>query len=461
MRTLVKGGTVVGSDGTFVGDVLIDGESVLQVGTAIDAPVDRTIDAAGCLVLPGLVDNHTHLSMPTSGTMTCDDFDTGTAAAVAGGTTCIVDFAIQTDGSLMKGLETWQEKAGGRAHIDYGFHLAVTDASDAAIEEMQQAVDAGVSTFKIFMAFKGAFMVDDDQMLRVLRRTGETGGMLLVHAENGDAIDVFVRDALAAGDTAPRFHATTRPADLETEATARAIRLARWAGRPLFVVHVTCAGAVDEVQRARDRGEPVFGETCVQYLLLTEDELARPGFEGAQFVCSPPLRTEADQEVLWAALRQNALQGTSSDHCPFTLEQKRMGLDDFSKMPNGMPTIEHRLSLMYEHGVRTGKISLPELVETTSTGPARVFGLERKGRIVPGADADLVIFDPERELRISAKTHYMASDYDPFEGWVCRGAVRTVLSRGETVVEDGRVISTPGRGRYVARTAYPADGAAG
>lgn len=461
MRTLVKGGTVVGSDGTFVGDVLIDGERVLQVGTAIDAPVDRTIDATGCLVLPGLVDNHTHLSMPTSGTVTCDDFDSGTAAAVAGGTTCIVDFAIQTDGSLMKGLETWQEKAAGRAHIDYGFHLAVTDASDAAIEEMQQAVDAGVSTFKIFMAFKGAFMVDDDQMLRVLRRTGETGGMLLVHAENGDAIDVFVRDALAAGDTAPRFHATTRPADLETEATARAIRLARWAGRPLFVVHVTCAGAVDEVQRARDRGEPVFGETCVQYLLLTEDELARPGFEGAQFVCSPPLRTVADQDVLWSALHQGALQGTSSDHCPFTLEQKRMGLDDFSKMPNGMPTIEHRLSLMYEHGVRTGRISLPELVETTSTGPARVFGLERKGRIVPGADADLVIFDPERELRISAETHYMASDYDPFEGWVCRGAVRTVLSRGETVVEDGRVISSPGRGRYVPRTAYPADGAAG
>lgn len=455
MRTLVRGGRVVGSDGEFSGDVLIEGQTIAQVGTAIEASVDRVVDASGCVVMPGLIDNHTHLSMPTSGTVTCDDFETGTAAAVAGGTTCIVDFAMQTDGSLLKGLEAWHAKAEGRAHIDYGFHLAVTDANERAIAEMQDAVDAGVSTFKVFMAFKGAFMVDDDQMLRVLRRTGETGGMLLVHAENGDAIDVLQRDALAAGNVAPRYHALTRPADTEAEATSRAIRLARWAERPLFVVHVSCAEAVGEVQRARDRGEPIFAETCVQYLLLTDEELSRPGYDGAAFICSPPLRRRADQGVLWAALGSGGLQGCSSDHCPFTLEQKRLGIDDFTKTPNGMPTIEHRLSLMYEHGVRTGRLSLPDLVEVTSTGPARIFGLESKGRIAPGMDADLVIFDPERELHIAAATHYMASDYDPFEGWRCRGAVRTVLARGETVVEDGKVVSTPGRGRYVPRTAFP------
>jgi dihydropyrimidinase len=317
---------------------------------------------------------------------------------------------------------------------------------------MQRAVDEGVSTFKVFMAFKGAFMVDDDQLLRVLRRTGETGGMLQVHAENGDAIDVYVREALAAGNTAPRFHGITRPPDLEAEATARAIRLARWAGRPLFVVHVTCEGAVREIQAARDRGEPVHAETCVQYLVLTGEELARPGFEGARFVCSPPLRTAHDQQVLWRALRQGALESCSTDHCPFTLEQKAMGLGDFSKTPNGLPTIEHRLSVLYDRGVRTGRMTLGELVATTSTNPARRFGLApRKGEIAPGADADLVVFDPERERTISAASHHTASDYDPFEGWTLRGAPRTVLSRGDVVVRDGVVVSRPGRGRYLRR----------
>ncbi len=452
MRTLVQGGHVVTSLGARRADVLVDGERIAQLGLGLEVTPDRTIDATGCLVLPGLIDHHTHLAMPTSGTVTCDDFDTGTAAAAAGGTTCIVDFALQTDGSLLRGLEAWHEKAAGRAHVDYGFHLAVSDASEQAIAEMGRVVEEGVSTFKVFMAFKGAFMVDDDQMLRVLRRTGETGGMLLVHAENGDAIDVYVREALAAGNVAPRFHAATRPADLEVEATSRAIRLARWAGRPLFVVHVSCEGAVREIQAARDRGEPIFAETCVQYLLLTEDELARPGFAGAQFVCSPPLRTERDQEVLWAALRQGALESCSTDHCPFTLEQKELGRGDFSKMPNGLPVIEHRLSLLYDRGVRAGRITLEQLVELTATGPARRFGLApRKGEIAPGADADLVVFDPERAHTISAATHRMASDYDPFEGWTVRGAPRTVLARGDVVVEDGAVVSRPGRGRFVAR----------
>lgn len=452
MRTLVQGGEIVTAGGVRRADVLIEDERIAQIGVGLDATGAAVVDAAGCLVLPGLVDNHTHMAMPTSGTVTCDDFESGTAAALAGGTTTIVDFALQTEGSLLRGLERWREKAAGRAHCDYGFHLAVSDANAQAVAEMDRAVQEGVTSFKVFMAFKGAFMVDDEQMLRVLRRTGDTGGMLLVHAENGDAIELYQQEALAAGDTAPRFHGTTRPPEAETEATSRAIRLAAWARRPLFVVHVSCEGAVREVQAARDRGEPVHAETCIQYLTLTGEEMARPGFDGAQFVCSPPLRTERDQEVLFGALRQGALEIVSTDHCPFTLEQKAMGKGDFTKMPNGLPVIEHRLSLLYDRGVRAGRLTLPELVAITATNPAKRFGLApRKGEIAPGADADLVVFDPERELTISARTHHSASDYDCYEGWTVRGAPRTVLSRGEVVVNDGEVVSTPGRGQYLKR----------
>ena len=461
MRTLIRGGRVVTAAEEYDGDVLVEDETVLATGAGLDALADDVIDATGCLVLPGLVDNHTHLSMPFGGTMSCDDYDTGTAAAVAGGTTCIVDFAIQTDGSLLKGLETWQERADGAAHIDYGFHLAVTDASTAALGEMEQAVAEGVTTFKCFMAYKGQLMVSDEALLGVLRQTGRTGGLVLVHCENGDAIEVYQREALAAGHVEPRYHATTRPPAVEGEATGRALRLAEWAGRPIFVVHVTCEEAVREIQAGRDRGLPVFGETCIQYLFLTVDELARPGFEGAKYVCSPPLREERHQEILYAALRQGALQGVSTDHCPFNYEgQKDLGRDDFTKIPNGLPAIEFRLSLLYDRAVRAGRLSLPELVRLTSTEPARIFGLApRKGTIAPGADADIVIFDPERELTISAQTHTMNIDYDPFEGWEVRGAPRTVLSRGEIVVADGDVVSRPGRGRYVRRELFEPAGA--
>lgn len=452
MRTLVQGGDIVTAGGVRRADVLIDGETIAAIGSGLDAAGAEVVDAAGCVVLPGLVDNHTHMAMPTTGTVTCDDFDSGTRAALAGGTTTIVDFALQTDGSLLRGLETWHEKAAGRAHCDYGFHLAISDASEQAVAEMGRAVEEGVSTFKVFMAFKGAFMVDDEQLLRVLRRTGETGGMLQVHAENGDAIELYVQEALAAGNTAPRFHSLTRPAEAEAEATGRAIRLAAWARRPLFVVHVSCEGAVREVQAARDRGEPVFAETCVQYLTLEAGELERPGYDAAQFVCSPPLRTAHDQAVLFGALRQGALESVSTDHCPFTLEQKALGRDDFSKMPTGLPTIEHRLTLLHDRAVRTGRMTWPELVALTSTNPARRFGLApRKGELAPGADGDVVVFDPAAERTISAATHVSASDYDCYEGWTVRGAPRTVLSRGEVVVRDGAVVSSPGRGRYLKR----------
>ncbi len=456
MRTVLRGGTVISAAGEARADVLIEDGQVAALQQDLHATADRDVDVSGCLLLPGLVDSHTHLAMPTMGTVTADDFDTGTAAAAAGGTTSIVDFAMQTDGSLRHGLAAWQERAHGKAHIDYGFHLAVTDASPAAVEEMQAVVDEGVTSFKVFMAFKGSFMADDEQLLRVLRRTRQTGGLVQVHAENGDAIEVNIADALDRGDTGPHAHAATRPASTEQEATARAVHLAHWAKRPLFVVHVSSAEAVSEIQSARDKGRPVFGETCVHYLTLTEKELARPGFDGAKYVCSPPLRTRADQDVLWSALRQHSLQICTTDHCPFNFSgQKQLGRGDFSKIPNGLPTIEHRLVLLHEHGVRAGRLTMSELVAVTSTAPARMFGLDRKGSIAPGYDADIVVFDPEADFTITAKHQHMAVDYTPFEGWKCQGAPTLVLSRGDVVFESGQVTSSPGRGQYLRRSFGP------
>jgi dihydropyrimidinase len=453
MRRLLRGGTVVTACESFRADVLTDGEQIASIGRDLAADADAVVDVGGCLLLPGLIDSHTHLAMPTMGTVTADDFDTGTAAAAAGGTTSIVDFALQTNGSLCEGLSVWQQKASGKAYIDYGFHLAVTDASPRAIEEMQDLVDAGVTSFKVFMAFKGSLMADDEQLLRVLRRTAATGGLVQVHAENGDAIEVNVEEALAAGHTEPRYHAATRPPGVEAEATARAIRLAEWAQRPVFFVHVSCADAVHQIQQARDRGQSVFAETCVHYLMLTEDELARPGFDGAKYVCSPPLRSPADQDVLWSALRQRALQICTTDHCPFNFcGQKHLGQHDFSKIPNGLPSIEYRLPLLYDRGVRAGHITENDLVALTATTPAEIFGMPGKGRLKPGADADIVVFDPARHITLSARTHHMAVDYSPFESWECQGAPAIVYSRGEEVCRDGAVLNSPGRGRFLRRT---------
>jgi dihydropyrimidinase len=454
MTRLIRGGRVVTAADAFDADVLIDGESVVAVGTGLTA--DEVIDASGCLVLPGLIDNHTHLSMPFGGTWSCDDYDTGTAAAAAGGTTCIVDFIIQyVGGTLKDARDEWHGRADGAAHIDYGFHMAITDASPAAIAEMGQCVQDGVSSFKVFMAYKGALMVDDEQFLAVLEETGKTGGLVMVHCENGDAVVRYQKEAMAAGHSSPKYHAATRPPAVEGEATSRAIRLAEWAGRPLFVVHVTCEESVREIRAARDRGLPIFGETCIQYLYLTVDDLDRPGFEGAKYVCSPPLREERNQAVLYQALRQGALQGISTDHCPFNYKgQKELGLDDFTKIPNGLPAIEHRLTLLYDRSVRAGHMSVVDLVRHGSWGPARIFGLDSKGALAPGFDADVVVFDPEVKHTISANTHVMNVDYDPFEGWEVQGKPRFVLSRGDTVYADGKVVSEPGRGRFLKRSLF-------
>jgi dihydropyrimidinase len=456
MSRLIRGGRVVTATDSFDADVLIDGESIVAVGSGFDA--DEEIDASGCLVMPGLVDNHTHLSMPFGGTWSCEDYNTGTASAAAGGTTAIVDFIIQyVGGSLADAAAEWHGRADGNAHIDYGFHMAITDARPEVIAEMEQCVKDGITSFKVFMAYKGALMVDDEQFLAVLEQTGKTGGLVMVHCENGDAVVRYQKEAMEAGNTDPKWHAWSRPPEVEGEATGRAIRLAEWTRRPLFVVHVTCEEAVREIQAARDRGLPIYGETCVQYLFLTVDDLARPGFEGAKYVCSPPLREERNQAVLYRALKQGALQGISTDHCPFNYkEQKELGLGDFTKIPNGLPAIEHRLTLLYDRSVRHGFMSETDLVRYCSWAPARIFGLDRKGALAPGYDADVVVFDPEVKRTLSAKTHQMDVDYDPFEGWEVSGAPRFVLSRGQTVVADGKVVSEPGHGRYVERSQFPA-----
>jgi dihydropyrimidinase len=453
MRKVIRGGTVVTAADAVQADVLIDGERIAAVGSFGDVDAEP-IDATGCFVLPGMIDNHTHLSMPFGGTWSIDDYDSGTQAAAAGGTTCLVDFALQMHpNGLRSSLEEWQGRAEGAAHIDYGFHMAITSADEATIKDMSSMVDEGVSTFKVFLAYKDVLMVTDDQYIAVLERTRETGGLVMVHAENGWEIDRLVRRALAAGQTDPIYHALTRPAVLEAEATARAVRFAEYAGVPVFIVHVTCREAADAIIAARARGVPAYGETCLQYLLLTEDELRRPDFEGARYVCSPPLRTTDDQDALWQALAYDHLQIVSTDHCPFTDEQKRLGLHDFSKIPNGLAVIQHRLTMLWEHGVRSGKLTPSRVAEITSSSVAKLFGLyPQKGTIAPGADADIVIFDPAREFVFGTDTSLMRVDYDVFAGQRAAGSPRTTLSRGTVVYDDGRILTSPGHGRFVRRS---------
>jgi dihydropyrimidinase len=457
VKKIIRGGTVVTASESVQADVLIDGETIAAVGSfeGVDA---EPIDASGCFVLPGLIDNHTHLSMPFGGTWSIDDYDTGTQAAAAGGTTCLVDFALQVHpGGLRSSLEEWQGRAEGSAHVDYGFHMAITNADAGAIADMPAMVEEGISTFKVFLAYKDVLMVTDDQFLAVLEQTGETGGLVMVHAENGHAIDHLVRKALAAGNTDPIHHALTRPKQLEAEATGRAIRLAEYAGRPVFIVHVTCREAAEEIIAARARGVPAYGETCLQYLFFEQDDLARPNFEGARYVCSPPLRTKADQAFLWDALAYDHLQLISTDHCPFNDEQKRLGLGDFSKIPNGLAVIQHRLPMLWEHGVRSGKLSMNRLVDITSTTIAKIFGLyPRKGSIAAGFDADLVIFDPNRSLTFGTDTSLMNVDYDVFDGQTVAGSPRTTLCRGTVVYDDGRILTKPGHGRFTKRSLFEA-----
>jgi len=454
MRTLIHGGTVVNSTGPFTADVLVDGETISAVtAPGVITEADDRIDATGRYVLPGGIDVHTHMEMPFGGTFSADTFATGTEAAAWGGTTTIVDFAVQAKGtSLLATLDKWHEKADGNCAVDYGFHMIVSDVNDSTLKEMESCVDAGVNSFKMFMAYPGVFYATDGEILLAMQKAREIGGTIMMHAENGIAIDQLVAQAIASGKTEPVQHSYTRPPELEGEATSRAIQLAKVTGAPLYIVHLSASQALRAVAEARDTGQNVFAETCPQYLYLSIEDMARPDFEGAKFVASPPLREKSHQADLWTGLRTNDLSVVSTDHCPFCFaDQKQLGRDDFSKIPNGMPGVEHRMDLLHQ-GVAAGELSLARWVEISSTTPARMFGMfPRKGIIAPGADADVVVYDPNVTQTLSAATHHMNVDYSAYEGMRLTGQVDTVLSRGSVVVSGGAFHGRSGHGRFVSR----------
>jgi len=454
MKTLITNGTVVTAGDRYVADVLVDGETISAIGQGLKFQAERVIDARGKYVIPGGIDVHTHLDMPFGGSFSVDDFRTGTIAAAHGGTTTIVDFAIQERGhSLREAWETWMRKAEGKAVIDYGFHMIMRESTPELREEMGALVREGVTSFKLFMAYPGVFYMDDASIFRTMQRSGEIGATICMHAENGPVIDVLIEQARAKGHKAPKWHALTRPARLEAEATHRAICLAEVADVPVYIVHLSAAEALEQVTLARDRGLPAYAETCPQYLFLSYENYEEPGFEGAKYVMSPPLRAKEKQKELWRGLRGNDLQAVSTDHCPFCMkEEKQLGKDDFSKIPNGAPGIETRMSLLYDGGVLRKEITLERYVEITSTSPARIFGLfPRKGTIAVGSDADIVVWDPAGSITWSAKTHHMNVDYNPYEGRVCQGAPSVVMSRGEVIVDQGSCSARPGRGKYLVR----------
>src|SRR5271168_2876262 len=457
LTTLIRNGTVVTSTDTRAADILIEGERIKEIGPSL--PVEaagKVIDATGMLLLPGGIDVHTHLDMPFGGTTSSDDFETGTKAAAFGGTTTLIDFAIQPKGTRMRdALDTWWKKAENKASIDYGLHMIVTDLGEAGLEDMDDMVKEGVASFKLFMAYPGVLLVDDATIFQALSRTAKNGALICLHAENGGIIDVSVKRAIAEGKTAPIYHGLTRPVAAEAEAVHRAVAMSEISGAPVYIVHLSSEEALNEVRAARDRGVPIFAETCPQYLLLSIDDMARPGFEGAKYVFTPPLREKHHAPKLWDGLKHDHLQVVSTDHCPFCFEdQKVLGKDDFTKIPNGGPGIENRLQLIYHHGVNQGKLTVNRFVELVSATPARIFGMyPHKGVLAAGSDADIVFWDPAAEYTISAATHHMRVDYSMFEGFHVRGNARDVYARGELIVSRGNFIGKPGRGQYLRREA--------
>ena len=458
MSVLIRGGRVITAADDFVGDVYAEDERITMIGESLDLQADKVIDATGKYVIPGCIDPHTHLDMPFGGTITADDFESGTISAAFGGTTTHVDFCLQGKGQpFFDALENWHEKRNGKAVIDVGFHLAVTDLqAGGTLEDLARVPDEGVTSYKLFMAYKGAIMVDDETLFRVMHVAADTGALVMVHAEHGDAIDMLVRNALADGNTEPHWHALTRPPETEGEATHRAIQLAHVAGSPLYVVHVSCKDAIDPIAYAREKGWNIWGETCTQYLFIDYTHLERPDFEGAKYVYTPPPRPKEHQQHLWGALKNDVLSVISTDHCSFLWQgQKTLGKDDFSKIPNGGPGIEDRLMMIHHFGVREGRLSLNRMVELLATNPAKLFGLyPRKGTIAPGSDADLVVFDPEKRVTRSASTHHSKCDYNLYEGTEVQGAPEVVLLRGNVLVENDEFVARPGIGQFVKRARF-------
>ena len=454
MKTVIRNGRIVTAVDDYEADILVEDGKVAMIAKRIDLDADQTVDAKGKLVIPGGIDPHTHMELPFGGTAASDDFETGTRAAAFGGTTTIIDFAVQYKGqSLNQALDAWFKKAEAKTCIDYGFHMICTDLPDDRLPEMKDLIRQGISSFKLFMAYPGVFLVDDATIYKAMQTAGNAGGLICMHAENGVVIDAIVKAALAEGKTAPKYHALTRPTKAEAEGVHRAIALAEMAQAPVYIVHLSCKDSLDEVVRARDNGLPAYAETCPQYLFLDYSVYERPGFEGAKWVMTPPIREKWNQAELWRGLRMNDLQVISTDHCPFCFkEQKELGKNDFSKIPNGGPGVENRMSLVFNGGVAEGRISLNRFVELTSTAAAKIFGLfPRKGTIAVGSDDDIVIFDPEEEMTISVKNSHMNVDYSGYEGMRVRGVTKTVLSRGEVIIDNGKYLGKVGRGEFLKR----------
>jgi dihydropyrimidinase len=455
VKTLIKDGTVVTASETLNADVLVEDEKVAAIAPDLDVPADTVIDATDRYVIPGGVDVHTHFDLPFGGTFCSDDFGSGTRAAAFGGTTTCVDFAVQDYGeSLRQGLDRWFEK-GQKAQADYGLHMIVREVNDQVLKEMDGLVGEGITSFKLFMAYPGVFMLDDAAIFRAMQRAGDSGALIMMHAENGGPIDVLVQQHLAEGKTDPVYHGLTRPAAMEGEAVHRVFKMAELAGAPAYIVHLSSRDALEEVQEARDRGVSAFAETCPQYLYLSLDDLGRPGFEGAKFVCSPPLRPRDHQDELWKGLAQGDLQIVATDHAPFNYQgQKDMGKDSFADIPNGLPSVEDRVTLIFQR-VRAGQLSPNRWVELIATNPAKMFGLyPRKGTIAPGFDADVVVFDPNRERVISSESHHMNVDYSCYEGMKVWGLPEVVMQRGSVLVRGGEWFGKEGQGRFVPRSRF-------
>ncbi len=454
---LIRNGTVVTATDHYAADVLVQDEVVAAIGHDLQANADQSIDAKGCYLFPGGIDAHTHMELPFMGTHASDTFESGTLAGLHGGTTSIIDFAIQQQGnSLESAIDEWHRKADGHAVSDYAFHCAVTDFNDRTRTEIPRIInELGINSFKTFMAYKGALMVDDRQMFELMKELVQHGGIITSHCENGDMIDHQIQKFIAEGKTEPRYHVLSRPPVCEAEASGRVMDLAWQAGCPNYIVHLTCEEALERVRHATLRNQKVYVETCIQYLLLDESLYFQDGFEGAKVVMSPPLRKKKDQQALWSGINQNLIHHVATDHCPFCMDQKAMGRDDFSKIPNGAPGIEHRLELLYSEGVHQGRISLNKFVEMSSTAAAKIFGLfPRKGTIAIGSDADIVIFDPDVKHTLSAETHHMNCDYSAYEGWQVQGKTRTTILRGTVAVDQGKALVGEGFGRYLPRKPF-------